>query len=61
MDKLENWIIFGLLAAILFKVNDTVTPEGCNQTTSTGWGVSDLLANGEAQSGTLAGMGCNCG
>lgn len=57
MDKLENWITWGILIYLALRPQaPAVTSQQCQvDTTVTGWGVSDVLA----QSGGLGCFGCN--
>lgn len=70
MDKVENWITWILMAALLYKVSQDSAP-ACNTTAGTGWGVTSGLASGVVGNQLTSGLAgfrslsgsvdCGCG
>lgn len=69
MDKLENWVTWILMAALLYKVSQESAP--CNTASSTGFGVTDALSSGAVANQLTSGLAgyrslrglsdCGCG
>lgn len=63
MDKLENWITWGLLFALLYQQSQPATYQPVCSSSSSGsggWGVTNALASSMGLSGFQGTTGCNC-
>jgi len=62
MDKLENWVTWALMFALLYEIKQAGPQQVCATTTTSPWGVVSALQQNATQQATLAGFcGGNCG